>query len=270
MGKAAHQISLNADDFATLKSWSSSRSMPYRQVVRARIIILASEGVSSLKIAEMLNLSRPTVQLWRERFLSLGLMGLEKDAARPGRKPKVSSEVANAVVETTLHAKPPSGSHWTTRAMASAHGISEASVRRIWRANNLAPHLVENFHDHLEKSNPDNVNQVKPSAERRQMERSVRRNTQNRVAPAAAEIDPEEAGRLAVARKKTGQLIIALRKEKGLTKPAFAKLCKLSLKALTQVEEGLCQGHVEIGNVADGLGISFVDLLLARVPQKPS
>jgi len=106
---------------------------------------MAADGVDSQNIAETLSVSRPTVQLWRERFLALRIPGLEKDAPRPGRNPRIPPEKVRAVVEATLHDKPTNATHWSTRSMAQAQGLSEASVRRIWHQHNLKPHLVETF-----------------------------------------------------------------------------------------------------------------------------
>jgi transposase len=83
--------------------------------------------------------------LWRERFLALRLAGLEKDAPRPGRKPRINQRKVSAIVEATLHATPPAATHWSTRTMAAAQGVSEATVRRIWKQHNLKPHLLETF-----------------------------------------------------------------------------------------------------------------------------
>lgn len=121
------------------------RRIPHRQVVRAHLILLAADGMPSQDIAKQLRLSRPTVQLWRERFLALRMAGLEKDAPRPGRKPRISPQKVKAVVEATLHQTPENATHWSTRSMGQAQGLSEASVRRIWKRHNLKPHLVETF-----------------------------------------------------------------------------------------------------------------------------
>lgn len=143
MSRIAPLITLNNEETKILKSWSRSRSMPYRQVMRAKVILLASEGITNKDIAKNLKLTRPTVQLWRERFLSLGIRGLEKDATRPGRKPKLSPKVVQSVITYTLYVKPISGSRWTTRGLAEIHGISAASVRRIWLEHGIAPHLAK-------------------------------------------------------------------------------------------------------------------------------
>jgi transposase len=85
------------------------------------------------------------VQLWRERFLALRVAGLEQDAPRPGRKPTVSVTKIRAVVEATLHTTPPAATHWSTRTMARAQRLSQATVQRIWKRHNLQPHRVETF-----------------------------------------------------------------------------------------------------------------------------
>jgi transposase len=128
-----------------LDKWASARTLPLRLIQRAQIIRMASEGIASQEIAMQLSVSRPTVQLWRERFLALRLPGLEKDAPRPGRLPRMSSRKVAAVVKATLHTTPPNATHWSTRTMAKAQGISEATVRRIWHQHRLKPHLVKTF-----------------------------------------------------------------------------------------------------------------------------
>ena len=111
----------------------------------AQVILMAAEGIENQEIAARLRISRPTVQLWRQRFLALRAAGLEKDAPRPGRIPRITSSQVTSLVEATLHGKPPNATHWSTRTMAKAQGVSEATVRRIWRQHNLKPHRVETF-----------------------------------------------------------------------------------------------------------------------------
>jgi transposase len=106
---------------------------------------MAADGVRSQDIARDLDISRPTVQLWRERFLSLRLEGLEKDAPRPGRIPSIPEKTVRAVIQATLHTTPPNATHWSTRSMAKAHGLSQATIRRIWNQHHLKPHLVKTF-----------------------------------------------------------------------------------------------------------------------------
>ena len=145
MSRRAASIVLSEEEQAILNGWARSRSLPVRQVQRAQIIQFAAEGVESQEIARRLGISRPTVQLWRQRFLALRLAGLEKDAPRPGRIPRISQRRVRAVVHATLHTKPENATHWSTRTMAEAQGVSEATVRRIWKRHNLKPHLTKTF-----------------------------------------------------------------------------------------------------------------------------
>ena len=145
MSRYAAPIVLSPEEQVSVDAWARSRSLPLRQVQRAQIIQLAATGAESQAIAQLLGVSRPTVQLWRERFLALRLGGLEKDAPRPGRLPRISEQRVRAVVEATLHTRPPNATHWSTRTMAAAQGVSEATVRRIWQQHNLKPHLTKTF-----------------------------------------------------------------------------------------------------------------------------
>lgn len=141
----AERIILSSEEEATINRWAHGKKIPLRLVLRARIVQLAAQGVFGYEIAGRLGVSRPTVQLWRERFLALRLAGLDKDAPRPGRKPRISQKKVSAIVEATLHTTPPNATHWSTRTMARAQGVSEATVRRIWKQHNLKPHLLETF-----------------------------------------------------------------------------------------------------------------------------
>jgi len=145
MSRHAAPIVLSTEEAARLEVWGRSRSLPLRQVQRAQIVQLAATGVESQEIARVLGVSRPTVQLWRERFLSLRLAGLEKDAPRPGRLPRIAESQVKAIVDATLQTKPANATHWTTRTMAKAQGVSAATVRRIWHQHQLKPHLTKTF-----------------------------------------------------------------------------------------------------------------------------
>ena len=128
-----------------LERLSRKRSMAARVVLRSRIVLLAGVGMQNKQIAKQLGVSTRMAALWRGRFLAFGVDGLLKDAARPGRTPKITAEAVNAVVNKTTQSTPTNATHWSTRAMARAAGISEASVRRIWHAHGLKPHRTESF-----------------------------------------------------------------------------------------------------------------------------
>ena len=156
----APPILLSPEERLTLTEWARAKSLPLRLVQRARIITMAADGVTSQNIASQLAISRPTVQLWRERFLALRVAGLEKDAPRPGRIPSVPESKVRAIVEATLHTQPAAATHWSTRSMAEAQGVSEATVRRIWRQHNLKPHLVKTFKLSRDKQFVDKLRDV--------------------------------------------------------------------------------------------------------------
>ena len=143
--RIALPIILSPDENVALAKWARGRSISARLVQRARIIQRAAEGAQSKDIAKTLGVSRPTVQLWRERFLALRLEGLEKDAPRPGRIPDIPEAKVRAVVKATLQTTPPNATHWSTRSMAQAQGLSRMAVQRIWKQHNLKPHLVRTF-----------------------------------------------------------------------------------------------------------------------------
>lgn len=141
----AQRIILSPEEETTINRWATGKSFPLRLIQRAQIIRLAANGVFNHDVALQLGLSRPTVQLWRDRFLTLRLAGLEKDAPRPGRLPRISQQKVTSIVNATLQQTPQNATHWSTRSMAKTHGVSNATVSRIWKEYNLKPHLVETF-----------------------------------------------------------------------------------------------------------------------------
>ena len=145
MPRIAETIVLTEKEQITISEWVKSKKLPVRVVQRARIIKMAANNHENIEIAAALRISHPTVQLWRERFLAFRLPGLEKDAPRPGRIAKVSYKKIMAIVNATLHTTPPDATHWSTRTMAKAQGVGNATIQRIWKQYNLKPHLIETF-----------------------------------------------------------------------------------------------------------------------------
>jgi transposase len=122
------------------------RNTPQKVVWRARIVLLASDGLTAEAIAAAVGKSLLTVRRWRHRFVAKGVDGLLKDTTRPSRvKPLPPPEKIKQVVHMMLHAKPSNATHWSVRSMAKAAGISYSSVQRIWHAHGLKPHLVDTF-----------------------------------------------------------------------------------------------------------------------------
>src|SRR3989339_143750 len=141
----AEQIILTPQEETTINRWAHGKSFPLRLMQRAQIIQLAAKGIFNHDISRRLGTSRPTVQLWRERFLAFRLNGLKKDAPRPGRLPRIDHKKIADIVNATLHTTPQDATHWSTRSMAQSQGVSEATIRRIWKQHNLKPHLIKTF-----------------------------------------------------------------------------------------------------------------------------
>jgi len=121
------------------------RNTPQKVVLRAKSVVLSADGVPTKAIMQQLETTCPTISRWRERFVEQGVDGLRKDATRPGRKPRISEEQVREVIERTLHSTPVNGTHWSTRTMAAATGLSKATIQRLWRDHGLQPHRTETF-----------------------------------------------------------------------------------------------------------------------------
>jgi transposase len=142
----ARALVLRDGDQSRLEALTRGHGASAAMSSRARVVLLASEGVSNVEIARRVNLSRPSVLKWRTRYGGMGLDGL-KDAPRPGRAPVIDEL---AVITETLadSGKPPADlgiSHWSVRLMADRLGISFASVGRIWRKWKIQPHRLDTF-----------------------------------------------------------------------------------------------------------------------------
>ncbi len=112
--------------------------------MRARIVLNCAAGLTNDKVAEKLNVTRPTVGKWRERFREHRLEGL-LDEPRPGAPRTITDKQVEAVVTTTLETMPAHRTHWSSRLMASQQGLSQTAIVRIWAAFGLQPHRVEGF-----------------------------------------------------------------------------------------------------------------------------
>ena len=140
--RVAAQIVLTDEQRSELSTFARGRSAALRLVERANIILQAAAGKQDQEIAAVLQVGCHTVARWRARFLQYGIRGIEKDAPRPGRARTIDQE---EIIRKTTQEKPANGTHWTTRTLARALGISEATVRRTWHAHGLKPHLVDTF-----------------------------------------------------------------------------------------------------------------------------
>jgi len=145
MWKSAERLAISADQRCTLQAWVRAQNTPQSVVLRARIALLADDGLSNSRIAREVGVSRPTVILWRERFRRRGPEGLTKIAPGRGRPVTYNADRVKQIIEATTQSTPPGATHWSTRTMAKAQGVSKATVQRIWSAHGLQPHRTKRF-----------------------------------------------------------------------------------------------------------------------------
>jgi transposase len=143
--RVAPKIELTDEERVDLERFARGRSTPMRLVLRSKIVLRAANGEQNRDIATALRTTPRSVGLWRKRFVEKRLAGILKDAPGRGRPSRISARRIAGVVRKTLKEKPSGRTHWSTRTMAAAVGLSESTIRRIWRANGLKPHLTRTF-----------------------------------------------------------------------------------------------------------------------------
>ena len=144
MARPLAELVLSDDERRTLKTWAGRPESTQRLAQRARIVLACAEGRENKQVAAELGVCTATVGTWRRRFLERRLEGLA-DEPRPGAPRKITDADVERVVTRTLETKPKDATHWGTRGMAEAAGLSQTSVGRIWRPFGLKPHLRETF-----------------------------------------------------------------------------------------------------------------------------
>jgi len=135
---------LSEEERKVLEGLAGSRTAAYRQVQRARLILLAAEGKTNTDIAKEVGLSRMMVLTWRQRFIRERLAGL-RDRPRPGRPRVYTDEDRLRVVQTACTKTPPGETHWSVRSLAKVTGVKKDAVHQILRENKLKPHRVGTF-----------------------------------------------------------------------------------------------------------------------------
>jgi len=143
--RIAAPITLTDEIRNELERNARGRSTPVRLMIRSQIVLRAADGLENREIAKELALARGTVGKWRSRFAENGLEGISKDAPRAGRRPKISAAKVREVIRRTTREVPTGATHWSTRSMAKAVGLTQTTISRIWRRNGLKPHLVRTF-----------------------------------------------------------------------------------------------------------------------------
>jgi transposase len=145
MWEAAKPLKVNETDMALMAAMLRAGCTPQKVVFRIKIVLGAASGKPNAELARELETTRTTVIKWRERCEEAGLEGILEDAPRSGRKKTISADKEAEVVRATLETRPPEATHWSTRTMADAQGVSDTTVYRIWKAHRLQPHRVERF-----------------------------------------------------------------------------------------------------------------------------
>lgn len=143
--RVAPEIKLTDEDREILERWARGRRTPARLVDRACIVLAAAAGKRNKAIAKELGVQPKTVSLWRRRFVERGIRGIERDAPRGGRTRTIPDDVVAEIVRKTTQETPTNATHWSTRTMAKATGLSHSEIGRIWRKHGLKPHLARTF-----------------------------------------------------------------------------------------------------------------------------
>jgi len=144
MSAPAPALTVTPEQRQVLETSTRSRVLPHRMVQRARLILMAADGIANEVIADRLSISKPKVIRWRRRFQADGVDGLEEAQGR-GRRPTYGRDFVEKVVSTTLRPPPDGSTHWSTRSLAEYLGVSNATVHRVWQDMGLQPHPTRTF-----------------------------------------------------------------------------------------------------------------------------
>ena len=143
-GRPKAPLVVDPADRATLERWARRRKTAQGLALRSRIVLRCATGMNNTQVAEELRVTNATVGRWRSRFIARGAAGL-LDEPKCGAPRRVTDEQVEAVVVNTLESTPRDATHWSTRGMAKASGLSDTTVLRIWHAFGLQPHRSNTF-----------------------------------------------------------------------------------------------------------------------------
>jgi len=143
-GRPKADVALSAVEQEQLQAWARRRKTAQALALRSRIVLLCAEGLENNETARLLRITPQTVCKWRNRFAAQRLDGL-RDAPRSGAPRGIDDRQVEAVIARTLESKPHNATHWSTRGMAQAMGMSQTAISRIWCAFGLQPHRQETF-----------------------------------------------------------------------------------------------------------------------------
>ena len=143
-GRPLETIELSTAEREELEAWARRPKTAQALAQRARAILLGAEGLNNTAVAARVGWTKQSVGKWRRRFLERRLDGL-LDEPRPGAPRRISDADVERALALTLESTPADATHWSTRSLAKASGLSRATVHRIWRAFALQPHRSETF-----------------------------------------------------------------------------------------------------------------------------
>src|SRR5918993_8685 len=144
-GRPKAPLVLTEEERQTLERWARRSKTSQALALRCKIVLACAEGATNKAVAEQLGIWPQTVTKWRGRFVRQRLEGLS-DEDRPGRPRTITDDQVEQVITKTLEEPPPNhDTHWSTRSMARATGMSQTAISRIWRAFGLKPHLQETW-----------------------------------------------------------------------------------------------------------------------------
>jgi transposase len=138
-------LRVSAGQRAVLESLARSQSAAHREVVRAKALLMAADGVANTAISASLSVSPASVKSWRARFTEEGLTKLGQVRRGRGRKPSIPQSKIDEILDLTQNYRPKGETHWSCRTMAAAAGVSKSTVQLVWHARGLKPHRVKTF-----------------------------------------------------------------------------------------------------------------------------
>jgi transposase len=142
-GKAV-AIELSETERAALAAALRRHGTTQAVALRARIVLLAAEGLSNTAIADRLGIDKHTAGKWRHRFARDRLDGLH-DEPRPGAPRQIGDDAIAETIRRTLETLPAGATHWSLRSMAKVAGYAPSTIHRMWQAFGLQPHRQETF-----------------------------------------------------------------------------------------------------------------------------
>ncbi len=143
-GRPRQFLTITEQERETLERWARRPKTAQALAQRSKIILACATGATNTEVADQMRVTRQTVGRWRVRFCNKRLDGL-LDEPRPGAPRQITDEHVERVITMTLESTPRDATHWSTRSMAKACGLSQTAVVRVWQAFGLKPHRVETF-----------------------------------------------------------------------------------------------------------------------------